>query len=71
MFVEPDYIGKEDIQISMDGKGRALDNIFTERLWRTVKYELVTLIGRRREQDEHVDGRGHEHADNNAGDEQV
>jgi putative transposase len=23
----------------MDGKGRALDNIFTERLWRTVKYE--------------------------------
>ena len=28
-------------QISMDGKGRALDNIFTERLWRTVKYEEV------------------------------
>ncbi len=25
----------------MDGKGRALDNIFTERLWRTVKYEEV------------------------------
>lgn len=25
----------------MDGKGRALDNIFTERLWRTVKYEDV------------------------------
>jgi len=24
------------VQISMDGKGRALDNIFTERLWRTV-----------------------------------
>ena len=28
-----------DIQISMDGKGRALDNIFIERLWRSVKYE--------------------------------
>src|SRR5260370_32186816 len=31
------------VQISMDGKGRALDNIFTERLWRTVKYEEVYL----------------------------
>jgi putative transposase len=30
-----------DIQISMDGKGRATDNIFVERLWRTVKYEEV------------------------------
>jgi len=30
-------------QVSMDGKGRALDNIFTERLWRTVKYENVYL----------------------------
>jgi len=29
------------IRISMDGKGRALDNIFIERLWRTVKYEEV------------------------------
>lgn len=29
------------IRISMDGRGRALDNIFTERLWRTVKYENV------------------------------
>ena len=27
----------------MDGRGRALDNIFTERLWRTVKYEEVYL----------------------------
>ena len=27
------------VRISMDGKGRALDNIFTERLWRTIKYE--------------------------------
>ena len=31
------------IQISMDGRGRALDNIFIERLWRTVKYEYVYL----------------------------
>jgi putative transposase len=31
------------VQISMDGKGRALDNIFTERLWRTIKYEEVYL----------------------------
>ena len=32
-----------DIRISMDGKGRALDNIFVERLWRSVKYEEVYL----------------------------
>jgi len=31
------------IQISMDGRGRVFDNIFTERLWRTVKYEEVFL----------------------------
>jgi putative transposase len=31
------------ISISMDGRGRALDNIFVERLWRTVKYEEVYL----------------------------
>jgi len=31
------------IKISMDGKGRALDNIFIERLWRTVKYENIYL----------------------------
>ena len=34
---------ENDIKISMDGRGRALDNIFTERLWRTVKYEDVYL----------------------------
>lgn len=33
------------IKISMDGKGRALDNIFVERLWRTVKYEDIYLKG--------------------------
>lgn len=32
------------IQISMDGKGRALDNIFVERLWRSVKYENIYLM---------------------------
>lgn len=32
-----------NIQISMDGRGRAFDNIFTERLWRTIKYEEVYL----------------------------
>jgi putative transposase len=34
---------KNDITISMDGRGRALDNIFVERLWRSVKYEEVYL----------------------------
>lgn len=33
------------IAISMDGRGRALDNIFVERLWRTVKYEDVYIKG--------------------------
>jgi putative transposase len=31
------------VKISMDGKGRALDNIFVERLWRSVKYENIYL----------------------------
>jgi len=34
---------KKKIKISMDGRGRYLDNIFTERLWRTVKYENIYL----------------------------
>jgi len=33
------------VTISMDGRGRAYDNIFTERLWRTVKYEDIYLKG--------------------------
>ena len=33
------------ISISMDGRGRALDNIFVERLWRSVKYEDIYLKG--------------------------
>jgi putative transposase len=32
-----------DIRVSMDSKGRALDNIFIERFWRTVKYEHIYL----------------------------
>ena len=45
-FTSPQYLAlfhDTPVQISMDGKGRALDNIFTERLWRTVKYEEVYL----------------------------
>ncbi len=45
-FTDKKYTGiLEDhkIQISMDGRGRCMDNIFTERLWRTVKYENVFL----------------------------
>jgi putative transposase len=34
---------KHGIRISMDGKGRAADNIFVERLWRTVKYEEIYI----------------------------
>lgn len=45
-FTSPQYtdvLKDKGVQISMDGKGRALDNIITERLWRTVKYEEVYL----------------------------
>jgi putative transposase len=38
-----DILGGQGIQISMDGKGRYLDNIFIERLWRSLKYEEVYL----------------------------
>ena len=38
-----DCLKKNGIKISMDGKGRAFDNIFIERLWRSVKYEEVYL----------------------------
>ena len=34
---------KTDVSISMDGRGRALDNVFVERLWRSVKYEDIYL----------------------------
>ena len=45
-FTSPQYIDRlkaAEVRISMDGKGRALDNIFTERFWRSVKYEEVYL----------------------------
>jgi putative transposase len=40
-----DVLKREGVAISMDGRGRALDNIFVERLWRNVKYEDVYLKG--------------------------
>lgn len=45
-FTSPQYtelLLAAGVQISMDGRGRARDNIFTERLWRSVKYEEVYL----------------------------
>jgi putative transposase len=36
-------LAKNGIRISMDGKGRAMDNIFIERLWRSLKYEEIYL----------------------------
>ena len=38
-----DVLKDHDIQISMDGKGRWVDNVFVERLWKSVKYEHVYL----------------------------
>jgi len=45
-FTDKDFIGlleKHSIQISMDGKGSWRDNVFVERLWKSVKYEEVYL----------------------------
>jgi putative transposase len=45
-FTSEDFTGvlrQQDIRISMDGKGRWVDNVFVERLWRSVKYEEVYL----------------------------
>lgn len=45
-FTSPEYIKLSEepgVQISMDGKGRATDDIFTERFWRSLKYEEVYL----------------------------
>ena len=38
-----DVLKQAGVQISMDGKGRWMDNVFIERLWRTLKYECVYL----------------------------
>ena len=37
------FVLQHDVKISMDGRGRCMDNIFTERLWRTIKYENIFL----------------------------
>lgn len=45
-FTSLDFTGRllgAGIQVSMDGRGRALDNVFVERLWRSVKYEDIYL----------------------------
>lgn len=45
-FTGQDWIGelkKNEIRISMDGKGRWMDNVFIERLWRSLKYERIRL----------------------------
>jgi len=47
-FTSADFTGalkQREIKISMDGRGRCFDNIFVERLWRSVKYEDVYLKG--------------------------
>ena len=45
-FTSDDFTGtlkRHGVMISMDGKGRCMDNIFVERLWRSLKYEEVYL----------------------------
>jgi putative transposase len=45
-FTSEDFTGRLEsagVRISMDGRGRVMDNIFVERLWRTVKYEDIYL----------------------------
>jgi putative transposase len=45
-FTSAAYTGRLEAagaKVSMDGKGRCLDNVFVERLWRTVKYEEIYL----------------------------
>ena len=43
-FTSSDFIAalrQREVRISMDGRGRCLDNVFIERLWRSLKYELI------------------------------
>ena len=45
-FTSATFVGRLEsagAKVSMDGKGRCLDNVFVERLWRTVKYEEIYL----------------------------
>ena len=47
-FTSPEWIGRLEglgIRVSMDGKGRWMDNVLVERLWRSVKYEDIYLKG--------------------------
>lgn len=47
-FTSATFVGRLEsagAKVSMDGKGRCLDNVFVERLWRTVKYEEIYLWG--------------------------
>jgi len=47
-FTSPQYVDllkEKNVAISMDGRGRCMDNIFTERLWRTVKCENIYTHG--------------------------
>ena len=37
------YLRNEEIQVSMDGKGRALDNVWIERFWKSLKYDYIYL----------------------------
>jgi putative transposase len=56
-FTDKDYIvilQQNKILISMDSRGRCFDNIFTERLWRTVKYEEVYLHDYRSYEEAHA-----------------
>ena len=41
LFTE--FVAEKKIMFSMDGKGRAIDNIFIERFWRSIKYEKIYL----------------------------
>lgn len=46
MFTSPEWTGRLEglgIKVSMDGKGRWIDNVFIERLWRSLKYEDAYL----------------------------
>jgi putative transposase len=55
-FTSDDFISvlkSRDIRIGMDGRGRAMDNIMIERLWRSVKYEEVYLKDYQNPQDAH------------------
>ena len=46
-FTSPSFTGRLEAaraKVSMDGKGRWLDNVFVERLWRTVKYDSFSTV---------------------------